>query len=301
MDEASPVNHINEDSFFECLGSSDLKGLRYLLDQGISPNVKTAQGQPAIVVATLNQDPDVVQLLLAAGANPDLPDETSQTALFYSVAQNTNAIQEALLVAGAQPDFTPSKDLPLTPLNLACLQGNLTAMHRILIEHRSKVSEAALGDALFFAGFYGQYPALRYLLEDVEISPLATVSERAFRFLYAQVSEASGFKTMQTWLGEHPISYWMKFPLPFWMTVLNRSEFLRLLLQHGVAPDHLFTEKICLPKIAAMEGDVSLLNVLIEAGWSIQDKVCGRETLKEFLSREGFSLRHRNLLRRLKG
>lgn len=64
------------------VGSADLVSL--FLERRVDPNLKSKDGQTALVIAVGRNDVDVARLLLSGGADPDLPDKLGLSARKYA-------------------------------------------------------------------------------------------------------------------------------------------------------------------------------------------------------------------------
>jgi uncharacterized protein len=71
-------------------GSADL--VKLFIDKGADPNLKSKDGQTALVVAVGRNDAEVAKLLVAGGADPDIPDKLGLSARKYAALFKNPAI-----------------------------------------------------------------------------------------------------------------------------------------------------------------------------------------------------------------
>ncbi len=153
--------------------------VRLLLQQGWDPNAPDNDGRSSLHLGAQNSNPMVVTHLLDAGAALNARDNDGYTALHWAAAQNGNdRVVKALLDRGADPlaesndGRTPlhsalryraepvvvsrmldaGADTHLTPLQLSALQGDATAVDRLLADGADSNEADRYGwDALHFA------------------------------------------------------------------------------------------------------------------------------------------------------
>jgi len=78
-----------------------IEEIKSYLDEGGNPNVVNDMKQTALLLAAIEEHPDIVRLLLAKGADPNIADVLGQTPLFFaSYNQDLDSV-EALIKAGA--------------------------------------------------------------------------------------------------------------------------------------------------------------------------------------------------------
>lgn len=72
-------------AFLNATVSSDTKQIERLLEEGADPTAREPEhNQPAITLAAIFADKEIVELLLANGAEIDARDDSGRTALFFT-------------------------------------------------------------------------------------------------------------------------------------------------------------------------------------------------------------------------
>jgi ankyrin repeat protein len=98
-------------------------GLKSLLDGGLDPNSKTAEGTMLLMMAA--HDPEKVKLLLARGADATAKAKSGFTALMVAAGYRGNAESMKLLLdAGAEARSGTGVMFNASPLNIAALTGD---------------------------------------------------------------------------------------------------------------------------------------------------------------------------------
>jgi len=109
----------------------DAQGLKQLLDNGISPDVKEGSPTTPLHEAVRRELTDAVRILLDKGANPNVRDSRGDTPLHYALKSNSTFIVKQLLARGANPNMTDHSGK--TPLEIG---ANIdTELEQILKQH----------------------------------------------------------------------------------------------------------------------------------------------------------------------
>lgn len=88
-------------ALFGAIGKGRVPTVQALLQQGVSPNVKTKGGQTPLMYAAAKGYPDLCQILIDRGADPNRTDSNSYTALKIAETKNFTRVVEILKGAGA--------------------------------------------------------------------------------------------------------------------------------------------------------------------------------------------------------
>ncbi|MEV6649681.1 ankyrin repeat domain-containing protein [Streptomyces sp. NPDC051219] len=124
---------------------------RLLLAAGADPNRSSGQDSVDLPLcgAACGGHAEVARALLAAGAQPDRREEFGYTAMTWAVQQGHTDTVETLLAYGASPDLAGPHGEP--PLVLAARRGAAGTV-RTLLEHGAAAKNEALGEARRWLG-----------------------------------------------------------------------------------------------------------------------------------------------------
>ncbi|MGB9181162.1 MAG: ankyrin repeat domain-containing protein [Pyrinomonadaceae bacterium] len=106
-----------ESALFAAAQKGDLPTAKALLERGVNPNAKDAEGRTPLTEATYNQHADVVKLLLEKGADPTLKKNDGATAASFAESKGNKQIMElfeqskSLVEAGSKGDNKKVKEL----------------------------------------------------------------------------------------------------------------------------------------------------------------------------------------------
>ena len=87
---------------------SDIAWLGFLLQHGADPNIRDRAGNTPLLLATVGNFTDGVQVLLVVHARVDLKNNIGETPLIKAVQLRNVGIAKQLLDAGADPDLADS-------------------------------------------------------------------------------------------------------------------------------------------------------------------------------------------------
>ena len=108
----------------------DAAGVSTLIQEGVDPNQRQADGATALHWAAYWNDVDTAELLLRAGAAPDAQNDLGVTPLSLACVNGAPRIVGALLRAGANPDAGPPSRPP--PLMLCARAGSAAAVRHLI-------------------------------------------------------------------------------------------------------------------------------------------------------------------------
>jgi len=89
------------DDLFTAAILGKIERVKFLLNEGIEVDGKTANGRTALMAASFNGNIRVVKLLLAYGADVNLADRQGHTALMDAVVFGNEALVKLLITVGA--------------------------------------------------------------------------------------------------------------------------------------------------------------------------------------------------------
>ncbi|MFF4352420.1 ankyrin repeat domain-containing protein [Streptomyces sp. NPDC001530] len=115
---------------FTAVYEGDEDAVVRLLHSGANPESVDEDGQTALYLAAVSDQPGIVRLLLAAGADPDRLSQGTDAPLCGAVCGGHTAVVRALLAAGAGPDTVE--------------EGGFTALTWALQRGHTAVAEALL-------------------------------------------------------------------------------------------------------------------------------------------------------------
>ena len=126
------INYVNtsgESILCSAAASGNLKLVTYLWNQGVSANGVTLATSP-MIMATNEQNLEIVKFFLAQGVSADLTSGNGETALLRACKHGSVEMITLLLEAGANPNLT---DINFeTPLELAARCGSIEIIKQLL-------------------------------------------------------------------------------------------------------------------------------------------------------------------------
>jgi ankyrin repeat protein len=153
----------DRDALFAAILRGAVGDVERLIAKGASPNVRDAEGTPALMAAALFADADMVELLLKRGANPNLADESGATALMWSVPDRTKV--QRLLARGAAVDARSESGR--TALLVAASYPGTVDLLRVLLARGAdlRAQDRAGTSALALAVRSADVDVVRFLVE----------------------------------------------------------------------------------------------------------------------------------------
>jgi uncharacterized protein len=163
---------ISEKSLEDFIGKGDLRVVNLLLDAGLSPDSKCADGYPILSFATLSGKTDIAKSLIARGAdvnaegprtgrNPAGSNAGGTPIFFAAVTDNTDLIK-LLIAKGA--NVNARMTVGVTPLMFAALKGQANAV-KILISNGADLN-AKTNNGKSVLDLAGQYPQIIKILKE---------------------------------------------------------------------------------------------------------------------------------------
>ncbi|NIT55882.1 MAG: hypothetical protein GWN00_06500, partial [Aliifodinibius sp.] len=130
------------------------------------------EGTTALMLASANGYPEIVQLLLANGADVNMRNKENASALFLAVQNDDVTTVEFLINAGAEVNFVLErdvKDVPkgVTPLMLVATHGHIQVARSLLAHGANLEARDRFGaTALMYAIMYGQPEMANFLIQN---------------------------------------------------------------------------------------------------------------------------------------
>ena len=148
--------------------SGNIQGIRELLDRGANPNIKDDYGTTALMVASIKDRVEIVELLLNRGAVPDIQDDDGDTALTLASEFGRTEIVRLLLDRGADPNIRDRYGN--TALIKASYRGH-TEIVRLLLDHGANpnIINNRGNTALMIAERLGQDDVARLIRDHIHL------------------------------------------------------------------------------------------------------------------------------------
>jgi ankyrin repeat protein len=263
---ASTSALLASDGLLDAIRQNDTPAVRRAIAQGASPDAKDADGVPALMLAGLFADVDLMKALLDAGADVNAANGSGATALIWSVpdlekvrllvarradvnARSTNLGRTAFLVAANYPSTVPllrfllehGADLKAqdrnraNALNLAVRASDIEVV-RFLVERGLGVNDASPGGARPLAPALGRsyLPTIEYLLAKGATADRRALTASTYWLPPAIVSklieQGADVNTRESTFGRTPL-------LSAAASEQSDLETLRLLLEKGADPN----------------------------------------------------------------
>jgi ankyrin repeat protein len=130
------VERPSAESLFQAIQKADTATVKNLLSHGVSPEVRDAEGNPAVMAAALYADADCVRALLEAGANANAANSAGATALMWAIP---DVAKVKLLLAHGADVNARSTSLQRTPLLVAASYPGTVEILQSLLEKGADV------------------------------------------------------------------------------------------------------------------------------------------------------------------
>lgn len=152
------------DPLFQAIQRADAGRVKQLLDRGVSPDSREADGTPALLAAALYADADCVRVLLDKGANPNITNAAGATALMWAIP---DLAKVQLLVAHGADVNARSTNLQRTPLLIAASYPGTVDILKLLVDKGADIHAKDRGKvhALGRAMLTADVAVVRFLVE----------------------------------------------------------------------------------------------------------------------------------------
>jgi N-acyl-D-amino-acid deacylase len=280
------------DALFSAIQRGATGDVDRLLAKAVSPNAVDADGVPALMVAALFADADMIELLLKRGADPNRTDASGATALMWSVP-DVNKVQR-LLARGANVNARSQTER--TALLVAASYPGTVDVLRALLERGAdlRAQDRAGATALSLAVRSSDIEVVRFLVErGLDPGALTPIARRVglarndrpttdFLMSTGSASNADALVTTATWHPADLVSRWIEGgasvnannPAQYGRTPLLTAvtseaagaDTLKLLLDRGADPNVPTTEGETPLDWAIYKGDHSKIQVLEQRG-----------------------------------
>ena len=97
--------------FYAAIKTGDPEGVRAFLDDGVNPNVTSAEGATPLMAAAFHNRPEIIRILIDRGAEVNARDRDGTTALMIAAAKGHAGAAEALIHLGADPALADKNDM----------------------------------------------------------------------------------------------------------------------------------------------------------------------------------------------
>lgn len=130
-------------------GKNNLLAARKLLSAGASPNRDFLEGRTSVVIAAVEGNAEVLEVLLKAGGNPNSSDAFGWRPLHHTTYDGKECVKciEVLIRNGAEVDAVTSLDI--TPLHRAAGFGHASAVKTLLASGASKTLKDKYGNSAY--------------------------------------------------------------------------------------------------------------------------------------------------------
>jgi ankyrin repeat protein len=177
-----------QQSLIQAIQRNDAASVSRLIASGADPNVKDADGVPALMLATLFADAACVEQLMKQGADPNQADTAGATALMWAMPD----IQKARVLIGHGANVNArSTSLGRSPLLVAAAYPGTVDLLELLLARGADLGarDTAGNNAVAMAMRSADVGVLRFL-SDKGLSPKDEVPAAAVNAVYARARPA---------------------------------------------------------------------------------------------------------------
>jgi uncharacterized protein len=186
------------DMLLKAAGRGETETVKNLIDKGVDMNVKDANGQTPLMIATYKNDVETAKVLIAAGADVNIRDDMKNTPFLYAGAEGYLEILKLTIAAGADPTITNRYGgtalIPAAEHGYVDVIRELLTMTNIDVNHVNNLGWTALMEAIILNnGNETQQQVVQLLIDhgaDVNIPDEENVTP-------LQHAKAKGFKEIE--------------------------------------------------------------------------------------------------------
>lgn len=141
-----PSQEDKDNALGAAAGKNNLLAARKLLSAGANPNRDLLGGRTSVVIAAIESNAEVLEVLLKAGGNPNSPDVFGWRPLHHTMDAEKECVKciEVLIRNGAEVDAVTSLDI--SPLHRAAGFGHAGAVKTLLASGASKTLKDKYGN-----------------------------------------------------------------------------------------------------------------------------------------------------------
>lgn len=144
-----------EELFFEAVNRGRLKIIQCFLETGYDPGRKNIYGEPPLLYAAMQDNPEVPTILINAGADVNQRSDNGTTALMRAVEFGKNGVARRLLDNGADPDVKDKDGRTALSMLASSLARDDAELAERLLRHKKGMAADALGKTPLMAAAEG--------------------------------------------------------------------------------------------------------------------------------------------------
>ena len=137
LNESNDLKNEITREFLTALYDNNVDTVMMLLREGVDPDLRDENGEPALMCASWTGQTDMVELLLDAGADPNIKDmDEGWTSLMVACKEGHKEIVKELLETGADPNIVSKQGL--TAIAIAASECD-TDIIKMLLQNGAEV------------------------------------------------------------------------------------------------------------------------------------------------------------------
>ena len=306
LSQGANINEIGGNGYTALYAAAEkghLDVVTLLIGKGANPNVHMGQqsccpGWTPLMIATAENHPTAVQALLEAGSDVNAQNRLGRTALMYAANYGLIQIIQSLVKAGADVNMRPTSEPRLTPLLAAASKGHADAV-KGLLELGANMNDTDIHGqtALMLASAKGHIGAVRELIArgiDVDITGQDGINAIGIAVVEGQAEVVDILLEARVKLNVKDTLYGNT-PLALAISE-GRTQIATKLLNAGADPNLRATLEMTPLMIAAMRGNLVLVELLLEKKVDVNAKNMGGYTAIEIARRGG----HKEIVEKLR-